>query len=117
VLLDFKLKQMGVGPQQIAGYEREEYTHLAVAAAVAGGRADAGLGILSAARAMGLDFVPLLTEQYDLVIPREHYDSGLLRPLLALIRSKEFKGQVDALGGYDTSSMGQIVATLGGEGS
>ncbi len=114
VLLDYKLNELGMTPSQIAGYEREEYTHLAVAAAVAGDSADAGLGILSAARAMGLDFVPLLTEQYDLVIPKEHYESELLAPLLTLIRSEGFRREVDALGGYDTSSMGEIVAALGG---
>ena len=112
MLLDFKLAEMGMTPEQVAGYDREEYTHLSVAAAVAGGRADFGLGILSAARAMDLDFVPLLSEQYDLVIPREHYDSDLLAPLLNLIRGDEFKSQVDALGGYDTSATGTVVAEI-----
>ncbi|MDP7223675.1 MAG: molybdopterin biosynthesis protein [SAR202 cluster bacterium] len=112
MLLDFKLAEMGMTPEQVAGYDREEYTHLSVAAAVAGGRADFGLGILSAARAMDLDFVPLLSEQYDLVIPREHYDSDLLAPLLNLIRGDEFKSQVDALGGYDTSGTGTVVAEI-----
>ena len=114
VLLDYMLKKGGLSPAQIHGYEREEYTHLAVAAAVAGGRADAGLGILSAARALGLAFVPLTTEQYDLVIPSEFYESGLLEPLLSIIRGAEFKRQVEALGGYDTSRMGEVVAELGG---
>ena len=112
MLLDFKLAEMGMTPEQVAGYDREEYTHLSVAAAVAGGKADFGLGILSAARAMDLDFVPLLSEQYDLVIPREHYDSDLLAPLLNLIRGDEFKSQVDALGGYDTSGTGTVVAEI-----
>ncbi len=112
MLLDFKLAEMGMTPEQVAGYDREEYTHLSIAAAVAGGRADFGLGILSAARAMDLDFVPLLSEQYDLVIPREHYDSDLLAPLLNLIRGDEFKSQVDALGGYDTSATGTVVAEI-----
>ena len=112
VLLDYMLKDLGIPPDRITGYEREEYTHLAVAAAVAGGRADTGLGILSASRALGLDFVPLLTEQYDLVIPREFYESDRLAPLLALIRSDGFKKQVTALGGYDTSRMGEVVAEL-----
>ena len=61
-----------------------------VAAAVQGGRADVGLGILPAARAMGLEFVPLFEEQYDLVIPTEFYESDLLRPMLDMIRSAEF---------------------------
>ena len=109
VLLDYKLRGLGSQPDRIAGYEREEYTHLAVAAAIAAGRADTGLGILSAARAMGLDFVPLLNERYDLVIPSHFYDRELLSPLISLIRSVEFKSEVEALGGYDTSSTGEIV--------
>ena len=110
VLLDYKLKESGVDPERINGYGREEYTHLTVAAAVAGGSADVGLGILSAAKAMRLDFVPLATEQYDLIIPAELYDGDLLRPMLALIRSVGFRKRVDALGGYDTSTTGDVVA-------
>ncbi len=113
VLLDYMLRRQGIAPERIRGYQREEYTHLAVAAAVAGGSADVGLGILSAARAMGLDFVPLLSEQYDLVIPREACESELLQPLLAAIRGEEFRREVEALGGYDTSAMGQVVAEIG----
>ena len=112
ILLDYKLEQLDISPEKINGYDREEYTHLAVAAAVEGGRADVGLGILSAARAIGLDFVPLLTEQYDLVIPKDFYESDLLQPLLSLIRSQEFRREVDALGGYDTATMGKVVAEI-----
>ena len=114
VLLDYRLGQMGASPDQIQGYDREEYTHLAVAAAVAGGAADTGLGILAAARALNLDFVPLMKERYDLVIPRDVYESDLLRPLLALIRGPDFRKQVEALGGYDASQMGEVVAEIGG---
>ena len=114
VLLDYMLNGAGISAAQIRGYEREEYTHLAVAAAVAGGRADVGLGILSAARALSLDFVPLLTEQYDLVIPLEFYEGDLLAPFLSLIRGDDFKKQVAELGGYDTANMGEIVAELSG---
>jgi molybdopterin molybdotransferase/putative molybdopterin biosynthesis protein len=110
VLLDFQLRRMGTSPEQINGYAREEYTHLAVAAAVVGGTADTGLGILAAARALGLDFVPLLKERYDLVIPRDVYDSDLLTPLLAIIRGPDFRTQVESLGGYDASQMGEVVA-------
>jgi putative molybdopterin biosynthesis protein len=112
VLLDYLLTQQALAPAQIAGYEREEFTHLAVAAAVAGGRVDVGLGVLSAARALGMDFIPLQSEQYDLVIPREFYHSDSLQPLLTLIRSDECKQKVAALGGYDVSAMGEIVAEL-----
>ena len=99
----------------IRGYDREEYTHLAVAATVAGGSADVGLGILSAARALDVDFFPITTEQYDLVIPNEFYERDLLQPLLAIIKSDECRREVEALGGYDTSTMGRIVAgSVGG---
>jgi putative molybdopterin biosynthesis protein len=112
VLLDFEIGKIGLGPAEIRGYEREEYTHLAVAAAVASGLADCGLGIAAAARALNLDFVPLFKERYDLVIPREHYDSALLRPLLAQLHTPRFRAEVAALPGYDVSGMGQVVATL-----
>ena len=113
LLLDYQLKQLKIPPEHVRGYNREEYTHLAVAAAIAASRADIGMGILSAARAMELDFVPLLTEQYDLVIPKAYYESDLMQPLLSLIRSAEFQLEVDELGGYDTSMTGTVVAELG----
>ena len=112
LLLDYKLRELDMEAEDIRGYDREEYTHLAVAAAVAGGRADVGLGILSAANAMGLDFVPLLSEQYDLVIPLEHYESEAVQFVLGIIRGKAFRDGVDALGGYETLAMGQVVAEL-----
>ncbi len=113
VLLDFKLRELGIPPESISGYDREEYTHLAVAAAVQGGRADVGLGILPAARAMGLDFIPLFDEQYDLVIPTEFYESDLLAPMLEMIRSPQFQSEVQALGGYNVTQMGTLKAMLG----
>ena len=112
VLLDYKLAEMGLSFQQIRGYGREEYSHLAVAASVQGGSADAGLGILSAARALGLDFVPLLNEQYDLVIPKAHYESQALQPLLALLQDPDFRREVEGLGGYDTERMGRVWAEV-----
>jgi len=111
VLLDYRLKELGIDPSSIDGYDREEFTHLMVAASVAGGTADVGLGILAAARALNLDFVPLLQERYDLIIPTEHYESDLLQPLLALIRDVTFQSRVEALGGYDTSRMGQVISS------
>ena len=110
VLLDYELGRRDIDPAQIAGYEREEYTHLAVAAAVASGAANAGLGIRAAAEALDLDFVPLASEQYELVIPAQFYESGLLRPLLDLLHDKAFQQAVDALPGYDVSSMGEARA-------
>src|SRR3989304_8787337 len=69
VLLDFHLAKLGIHPDQIKGYDAEEFTHLAVAAAVTSGRGDCGLGIPAAAQALGLDFIPLFPEQYDLIVP------------------------------------------------
>lgn len=109
LLLDYELGQRGIDPAQVRGYEREEYTHLAVAAAVAGGTASCGLGVRAAARALGLDFVTVGWERYDLVIPREHYESDLLKPLLALLHDEEFRAAVAALAGYDVEPMGQVV--------
>jgi putative molybdopterin biosynthesis protein len=109
VLLDYKLREVGLSAERVRGYDREEYTHLAVAADVASGAADVGLGILAAARALGLAFVPLFNEQYQLVIPREFYDSLLLAPLFEIIRGPEFRAEVAALGGYDVGDMGRVV--------
>ena len=114
LLLDYELKLAGISVESIKGYDRDEYTHTGVAAAVASGIASVGLGILAAARALDLDFVPLLKERYDLVIPKRYYESGLLQPLLEIIRSSEFQEQVTNLGGYDTSQTGQVIAELPG---
>ncbi|OGO03464.1 MAG: molybdopterin biosynthesis protein [Chloroflexi bacterium RBG_13_53_26] len=112
VLLDFKLKELGIAPEQIKGYDRVAFTHLAVAAAVASGAADAGLGILTAARALDLDFVPVVRERYDLIIPRACYESPLLEPLLAILQQPSFKAEVEQLGGYDACHMGETIARL-----
>ena len=109
VLLDYRLGQCGISPSAISGYDREQYTHLAVAADVASGVADVGLGILAAARALELDFVPLFNEEYQLVIPRAHYASSLLAPVLDILRGSQFRDEVNALGGYDVTRMGEVV--------
>jgi len=109
VLLDHQLRLQGLSADAVDGYEREEHTHLAVAAAVAAGRADAGLGIMAAARAFGLDFVPVTREPYDLVVSADALDSPLLAPLWALLRSEVFRAEVEALGGYATAEMGQRI--------
>jgi len=109
ILLDYHLTQLGVTSDQVHGYEQEEYTHLAVAAAVASGRADCGLGIAAAAQALDLDFIPLYQEQYDLVIPIAHLAGPLLSPLWDLMADSRFRQTVAALAGYQTERMGAIV--------
>jgi putative molybdopterin biosynthesis protein len=109
VLLDHELARHSLAAGRVRGYEREEPTHLAVAAAVAADRADAGLGVLAAARAFDLGFVPVAREPYDLVLESDLVGSELLAPLWSLLDSTEFRSQVDALGGYDTAEMGRRV--------
>jgi len=112
VLLDYRLGVLGIAPDQVHGYQREEYTHLAVAAAVQSGVADCGLGVRAAARALDLGFVSVEWERYDLVIPQTYYDSELIKPLLDLIRGEAFRRAVAELPGYDPSPMGTVAATL-----
>lgn len=112
ILLDYHLEKSGIAAETVRGYAHEEYTHLAVAAAVASGRADCGLGIPAAAQALGLDFIPLYHEQYDLVIPIEHVQNPLLSPLFDLMQDREFKQEISTLPGYDISRMGNLVEEL-----
>ena len=109
VLLDYHLRLSGILSDRIRGYHNEEYTHLGVAAAIASERADCGLGIEAAAQALGLDFIPLYQERYDLVIPITYYESRLLHPLLDLLWNKDFKNSVATLPGYNIDSMGKII--------
>lgn len=113
VLLDYHLKKKGIDPQKIKGYQRQEFTHLAIAAAVASGRATCGLGIAAAASALGLDFVPLFDEEYDLVIPKIYYESEKLQPLLDVISESGFREEVAKMSGYNPEPMGKIKAVIG----
>jgi len=109
LLLDYNLNKLNIDLNKINGYFREEFTHLAVAAAVEAGDADAGLGVYSAASLMGLDFVPVCNEEYDLAIPLEYLDSDIIREFIETIKSTEFKEKLDELGGYDYSNAGTII--------
>ena len=112
ILLDYQLEKLGIEPASVRGYQHEEYTHLAVAAAIASGRADCGLAIHAAAAALKLDFLPLYQERYDLIIPKEHHESARLMPLLQLLGDPEFQQTVASLPGYSTDSMGEIIAVI-----
>lgn len=109
LLFDHLLKKAGIEPQEIYGYNREDFSHLSVAAAVAGGTADCGLGILSAAKALGLEFVPVAEERYDLLMTKEFYESEAGQVLLSVMTSGEFRRQVEALGGYSCRDTGKTV--------
>jgi putative molybdopterin biosynthesis protein len=109
ILLDYKLQQLGIDPYNINGYENEEFTHMAVAVAVLSKTVDAGLGIYAAAKALNLDFIPVVTEQYDLIIPDRYVATQPIKILLDIISSSAFKKQVQDLGGYHTERTGNII--------
>ncbi len=109
LLLDFLLQEEKLAAAAILGYDREEYTHMAVAVNVFSGTADVGLGIMAAAQALGLDFVPLLPERYDLVVPESTFADPHFQVLLSVIRSAEFQAAATALGGYDLKDCGRIL--------
>ena len=114
LLFDFLLKQAGLGSENILGYDNEEYTHWNVAAAVSSGFVDAGIGIMAAALASDLEFIPLENERYQIAIPSKfigcHNNVDIL---LESLMSENLRKQVDALGGYDVSLMGNIAAIVG----
>jgi len=92
------LERRGIAPDEVNGYDREEYTHLAVAAAIASGSADCGMGIRNAAIALELDFIPVTFERYDLVIPERFWDLPMIQYVIALLRDDEFQAAL-GLGG------------------
>jgi putative molybdopterin biosynthesis protein len=110
MLLDYQLKKSGIDPASIPGYEREMTTHIAIALAVKSGEADAGLCVYSAAKALGLPFVPVASERYELAIRKEHAGDPRVAALVETIRSPEFRIILEQLGGYVTRETGTIRA-------
>ena len=109
VLLDHELKKLGIDATTIAGFEREEFTHMAVGVAIASGLADAGLGVRAAAVALGLDFIAIANEEYDLLVSLPFFESERGARLLTIICSDGFKRAVADLGGYDTARAGELL--------
>jgi putative molybdopterin biosynthesis protein len=112
VLLDYHLEKLNISAGDIQGYQQQEYTHLAVGAAITSGRADCGIAIESVTHSLEVEFIPLFEERYDLVIPKEHAGGPLLEPLLGLLGNPEFKHLVAKMPGYDITGMGDFVAEL-----
>ena len=108
ILIDYLIKQKEINSSEIDGYDREESTHTAVAAQIAAGTADAGMGIYSAAKIYDLDFIPVCLEQYDLLVSDETYESPMFKELLAILKSEEFKNRLNELGGYEIHNPGTI---------
>ncbi|WP_243662143.1 molybdopterin biosynthesis protein [Miniphocaeibacter halophilus] len=109
IMLDFKLKEAGISPEEITGYDREAATHMAVAVAIKNNSADAGMGILSAAKAVDLDFIPIANEEYDFAIPVENLELKQVKDFIEILKSHEFKNKLIQMGGYSTEKTGEIV--------
>ncbi len=109
ILTDYLCRQESVDSAAIYGYEREELTHTSVAAQIASGSADAGMGIYSAAKLYDLDFIPICIEEYDLIIPDHAWDTPMVRQLIATLKSEAFKEKLLRLGGYTVEAPGEII--------
>ena len=106
--LDLMRADAKIAPRDIQGYDTSEFTHAAVAAHVASDMADVGIGVETAARRFGLDFVPLARERYFVAVEREGLESSPLREVVAILQSEAFREQVDRLDGYDAADTGRI---------
>ena len=109
ILADYLCQKEGVDPGQVYGYEREEVTHNSVAVQIASGSADAGMGIYSAAKLYGLDFLPVCVEEYDLLIPETVWNTGLIKQLIRTLKSEAFRARIEAMGGYTLDRPGEII--------
>ncbi len=109
LLLDHLLAQDGVDPKEVAGYTNEVYTHLEVGLAILKGEADVGLGIQTAAEFLGLRFIPVTTERYDLLVPQGNLSVEPVRKFFNLLNSRRFLKEARALPGYDLKDSGKIL--------
>ena len=109
LLLDYELKRLGMTSEEIRGYHREVDTHLAVAMEVLRGKADCGMGVDSVARSLGLGFVPIREENYDLVVLKENLNLPQVKSLLKVIRSSEFQEALAGVGGYGLEGAGEKI--------
>ncbi|MBR2589480.1 MAG: molybdopterin biosynthesis protein [Clostridia bacterium] len=100
ILCDYLLAQSGLEPEQIEGYRNEEFTHTAVAASIAAGNADAGLGIYSAAKMYGLEFIPICNETYAFLVDKRYAEDPMVRAFFEVLYSPEFRQRLDEMGGY-----------------
>jgi putative molybdopterin biosynthesis protein len=113
LLLDYQLGKAQIDTDRVTGYSREMFTHTSVAAAVAGGTADVGLGVLAAARALKLEFVPVAMERYDLLMIRSFMDHPGFGVMMNILADDEYRREVEALGGYDLSNAGELIPLEG----
>ena len=109
--LDQELSQGGIDSQQIAGYDVCMTTHIDVGLKILQGEADAGIATNTAAQMLGLDFVPLTREKFDILIPKDRFFTRGIQILMGIIGSREFRDRMETIGGYDTSESGRIITT------
>ena len=109
VLLDYMLEKEGIEKEDIKGYEREATTHMAVAAAVKSGSCDCGLGVYSAAAALGLDFIPVGEEEYDFALMQKYLELDTVKQFIQMLKSKVFKDRLNELGGYRFKNTGEVL--------
>ena len=113
ILTDYLCKKEGLAPETIYGYDREELTHTSVAAQLASGSADAGMGIYSAAQLYDLDFLPVCIEEYDLIIPDHAWESPMVRQMAATLKSQAFREKILSMSGYTLDRPGEIIEIQG----
>jgi len=108
--LDLELARLSISPKELRGYDQVVATHLDVGLKVLAGQADAGIGTNAAAQMLGLDFVPLARERFDALIPKGRFFERGVQVFMDIIGSRDFRGGVAAIAGYDVSESGRIVA-------
>lgn len=109
VLLDEQLRINSISTDSLKGYNKELTSHFSVASAVANGQADAGVGIENVAKMVNVDFIPLIKEQYDLVVLKTEENKELYKIITESINSSEFLSELEQLNGYDLSLTGKVI--------
>ena len=109
--IDQQFSKLGIDAKKIKGYDVAVATHLEIGLKILRAEADAGIASGAAARLLGLDFIPLTRERFDIVIPKARFFSPGIQALLEIVGSRDFRSRVEALGGYDTSDSGRMIAS------
>jgi len=113
LLFEHLLAQERIEPAAIRGYTQETYTHLTVAAAIASGQVDCGMGVEAAAAQYGLDFLPIAEERFDLVVPEDHFSSEVFQPVLDVLADGDLHRAILGLPGYRLPEIGQVLHVVG----
>jgi putative molybdopterin biosynthesis protein len=109
--IDQELSKLGIDANKIKGYDDTVTTHLEVGLKILRREADTGVATGATARLLGLDFIPFIQERFDILIPKQRFFSPGIQTLLEIVGSRQFRRRVDAMGGYDTSESGRMIAS------